>query len=124
MDFENTKQYEARCTCWSPPPSGHPPVLRVDLPEAALCPVTSVGPGVGPEQNSQVLNDVAVPKRVESGRETAKDLHATKNFWMGVNPVTSLWGKNHSCSNKEHGEPITLVHQNHHPRVIPESIFS
>ena len=36
--------------------------------------------------------DVAVPKRVESGGETAKDLHANENFWMGVNPVSSLWG--------------------------------
>ena len=82
-----------RRACWSPPPSGHPTVLRADFPEAALCPVTSAGPGVGPELNSQVLTDLAVPKRVQSGGETAKDLHTTKNLRRNVMPQLLPFGE-------------------------------
>ena len=39
-----------------------------------------------PELNSQVLNDRAVPKRVKSGGEIAKDLHTTENVRMGAMP--------------------------------------
>ena len=39
-----------------------------------------------PELNSQVLNDHAVPKRVKSRGETAKDLHTTESMRMGVMP--------------------------------------
>lgn len=113
-----------RRACRSPPPSGHPTVLRTELPEAALRPVTSAGPGVEPELNSQVLNDRAVPRRVKSRRKTAKDLHTTENMRMGVMPqLLPFWGKNDRCSNTEHDAFIAMVHPNHHPPVISRVHF-
>lgn len=83
--------------------------------------MTSAGPGVEPELNSQ---DHAVPKRVKSRGKTAKDLHTTENMRMGVMPqLLPFWGKNDRCSNTEHDAFIAMVHPNHHPPVISRVHF-
>lgn len=77
-----------------------------------------------PELNSQVLNDRAVPKRVQSGGEIAKDLHTTENVRMGAMPqLLPFWGTNDRCSNTEHDGLIAMVHPNHHPQVISRVHF-
>lgn len=79
-----------------------------------LCAATSLGPGVGPGPTLR-CSAIAVPPGAEPGGEAVKDAHASRNFWTGPNPWFLPFGKkNHSCSNKEHGEHITLVHQNLH----------
>lgn len=98
VDLENTK------AIWSKMHLSVPSTLRASNCPQSWPPRSCSAPGdlswarCGAWAELSGAYDVAVPKRVESGGETAKDLHAAKNFWMGVNPVSSLWGKNHSCS--------------------------
>lgn len=82
MDLENTEQCEVRCTCRAPLSSEHPTVLRTDLPEAALCRDLSWA-RCGAWAEFSGAYDVAIPKRVEPGGDTAKDLHAPQNFRTG-----------------------------------------
>lgn len=84
----------------SPLPSGHPTVLKTDLPEAALCPGTSAGPGVGPEPNPQVLT-MSQSLRERSLQEKPRTFSATENFRMGMSPQLPPSGERTTAAQRE-----------------------
>lgn len=123
MDLENTEQCEVRCTCRAPLSSEHPTVLRTDLPEAALCRDLSWA-RCGAWAEFSGAYDIAIPKRVEPGGDTAKDLHAPQNFRTGWIHSFFPWRKRTPAAQIRNTVNPLLWFIKTITLILPECIFS
>lgn len=70
---------------------------------------------MGPEQNSQLPSMLQSLKEVEPGEKPLGTVTLPRTSSPGRSQLLPFGEKNHSRSDKGQGEPVALVHQNHHP---------